>query len=53
MAQTAISTPADGLAAGEIRVPAEGGEMVAYRALAGRRRQPAGDSGGAGNLRRA
>ena len=36
MAQTAISTPADGLAAGEIRVPAEGGEMVAYRA------QPAG-----------
>lgn len=33
MAQTVISTPADGLAAGEIRVPAQGGEMVAYRAM--------------------
>ncbi|MFA7293656.1 MAG: dienelactone hydrolase family protein [Rhodocyclaceae bacterium] len=36
MAQTAISTTAEGLTAGEIRVPAQGGEMVAYRA------QPAG-----------
>ncbi len=36
MAQTTISTPADGLTAGEIGVPAQGGEMVAYRA------QPAG-----------
>jgi carboxymethylenebutenolidase len=33
MAQTAISTPADGLTSGEIRVPAQGGEMVAYRAM--------------------
>jgi carboxymethylenebutenolidase len=33
MAQTVISTPADGLAAGEIRVPAQDGEMVAYRAM--------------------
>jgi carboxymethylenebutenolidase len=33
MAQTAISTPADGLTAGEIKVPAQGGEMVAYRAM--------------------
>ena len=33
MAQTVISTPADGLAAGEISVPAQGGEMVAYRAM--------------------
>jgi len=32
MAQTAISTPADGLVAGEIKVAAQGGEMVAYRA---------------------
>lgn len=36
LGQGAISTPADGLVAGEIRVPAQGGEMVAYRA------QPAG-----------
>ncbi len=33
MAQTAISTPADGLTTGEIKVPAQGGEMVAYRAM--------------------
>jgi len=32
MAQTAITTPAEGLIAGEIKVPAQGGEMVAYRA---------------------
>jgi len=32
MAQTSISTPADGLVAGEIKVAAQGGEMVAYRA---------------------
>jgi len=36
MAQTAIVTPADGLTAGEIKVPVADGEMVAYRA------QPAG-----------
>ncbi len=30
MAQTAITTPADGLATREIRVPTAGGEMVAY-----------------------
>lgn len=36
MAQTAVTTPADGLLAGEIKVPVPGGEMVAYRA------QPAG-----------
>ena len=33
MAQTAISTPADGLTAGEVKIPAQGGEMVAYRAM--------------------
>lgn len=33
MAQTAVSTSADGLTAGEIKVPAPGGEMVAYRAM--------------------
>lgn len=33
LAQTAISTDAVGLAAGEVRVPVAGGEMVAYRAL--------------------
>lgn len=32
VAQTVITTPADGLIAGEIKVPAQGGEMVAYRA---------------------
>lgn len=32
MAQTAISTDSDGLTAGEIKVPAAGGEMPAYRA---------------------
>lgn len=32
MAQTAISTDSDGLTAGEIKVPAEGGDMPAYRA---------------------
>lgn len=32
MAQTAISTDSEGLTAGEIKVPAEGGEMPAYRA---------------------
>lgn len=32
MAQTAISTDASGLTAGEIKVPASGGEMPAYRA---------------------
>ena len=42
MAQTVISTPADGLAAGEIRVPAQGGEMVAYRAMPGGLRGPCG-----------
>jgi carboxymethylenebutenolidase len=31
-AQT-ITTPADGLIAGEVKVPAKGGEMVAYRAM--------------------
>ena len=31
-APTAIRTPADGLDAGEVRIPAEGGEMPAYRA---------------------
>ena len=31
-ASTAIRTPADGLLAGEVRIPAEGGEMPAYRA---------------------
>jgi carboxymethylenebutenolidase len=36
MAQTAVTTSADGLLAGEIKVPVQGGEMVAYRA------QPAG-----------
>jgi carboxymethylenebutenolidase len=36
MAQTAIVTPADGLTAGEFKVPVADGEMVAYRA------QPAG-----------
>ena len=40
MAQTAITTPVEGLTAGEIKVPALGGEMVAYRA------QPAGGSSG-------
>lgn len=38
IAQTAISTDSNGLTAGEIKVPAEGGEMPAYRA------QPATDS---------
>jgi carboxymethylenebutenolidase len=38
MAQTAITTDANGLMAGEIKVSAEGGEMSAYRA------QPAGGS---------
>ena len=37
-AQTAITTDSNGLTAGEIKVPAEGGEMPAYRA------QPAGGS---------
>lgn len=32
MAQTAIATSSEGLTAGEIKVPAEGGEMPAYRA---------------------
>ena len=32
MAQTAISTDSEGLTAGEIKVPAEGGDMPAYRA---------------------
>jgi carboxymethylenebutenolidase len=32
MAQTAITTDSNGLTAGEIKVPAEGGEMPAYRA---------------------
>ena len=32
MAQTAISTDSTGLVAGEIRIPAAGGEMPAYRA---------------------
>ena len=32
MAQTAITTSSDGLVAGEIKVPAAGGEMPAYRA---------------------
>lgn len=32
MAQTAITTDTDGLTAGEIKVPAVGGEMPAYRA---------------------
>jgi carboxymethylenebutenolidase len=32
MAQTAITTDANGLTAGEIKVPASGGEMPAYRA---------------------
>lgn len=32
MAQTAITTDSDGLTAGEIKVPADGGEMPAYRA---------------------
>ena len=36
MARTAISTPADGLVAGEIKVAAQGGEMVAYRAAPAR-----------------
>jgi len=31
-AQT-IATPADGLVAGEVKVPAKGGDMVAYRAM--------------------
>jgi carboxymethylenebutenolidase len=31
-AQT-ITTPADGLIAGEVKIPAKGGEMVAYRAM--------------------
>jgi carboxymethylenebutenolidase len=31
-AQT-ITTPADGLVAGEVKVPAKGGDMVAYRAM--------------------
>lgn len=31
-AQTAITTPADGLLAGEVRIPASGGELPAYRA---------------------
>ena len=39
MAQTAISTDSNGLTAGEIKVPAQGGEMPAYRA------QPASGSG--------
>lgn len=38
MAQTAISTPADTLTAGEVAIPVSGGEMLAYRA------QPAGAS---------
>jgi carboxymethylenebutenolidase len=38
MAQTAISTPADTLTAGEVAIPVNGGEMLAYRA------QPAGAS---------
>ncbi|CAG0984970.1 carboxymethylenebutenolidase [Rhodocyclaceae bacterium] len=38
-AQTAIKTDTDGLVAGEIKVPAKGGELVAYRA------QPAAGSG--------
>ena len=33
LAQTAIATPADGLLAGEIKVPVADGEMVAYRAV--------------------
>jgi len=32
MAQSAISTPADGLLAGEVKIPATGGDMPAYRA---------------------
>jgi len=32
-AQTAILTPADGLTAGEVKVPAAGGEIPAYRAM--------------------
>jgi len=32
MADSAISTPADGLLAGEVKIPAAGGEMPAYRA---------------------
>ena len=32
MAQTAISTDSNGLTAGEIKVPADGGDMPAYRA---------------------
>lgn len=32
MAQTAISTPVDGLTAGEVKVPVSDGEMVAYAA---------------------
>ncbi|MBW7903220.1 MAG: dienelactone hydrolase family protein [Rhodocyclaceae bacterium] len=39
MAQTAITTPADGLTAGEVAIPAPGGQMPAYRA------QPAGAGG--------
>lgn len=38
-AQTAIKTDMEGLSAGEIRVPAKGGELVAYRA------QPASGAG--------
>lgn len=34
-AQTAIKTDAEGLLAGEIKVPAKGGELVAYRAQPG------------------
>ena len=32
-AQTMITTPADGLVAGEVKVPAAGGDMPAYRAM--------------------
>ncbi len=32
-AQTAISTPAAGLVAGEVRIAAQGGELAAYRAM--------------------
>jgi carboxymethylenebutenolidase len=38
-AQSPIKTPADGLVAGEVKVPVADGEMVAYRAM------PAGKSG--------
>src|SRR5689334_400633 len=32
-AQTLITTSADGLVAGEVKVPAQGGDMPAYRAM--------------------